>query len=53
MEITWVGDYPDGHKREVLDKMSRLADEVASEHDRRMLLMAFDIVSRIEMQVWE
>ena len=37
----------------VLEAVSELGRDCATEHDRSMLLMAFDIISRVELVRYE
>jgi hypothetical protein len=40
-------------KLRTLEAMSQLAEHCVTDHDRKMLLMAFDIVSRVELREYE
>ena len=40
-------------KMRLLEMISSLSNDCASEHDRSMLLMAFDILSSIEFRTYE
>jgi hypothetical protein len=60
MATTFLRDIFDGleydtesKRMRVLEGVSQLADDCNSDHDRAMLLMAFDIISNVELLRYE